>query len=38
MDITATVTATDASSNTATQLITVKVKDVGGIDDNPETA
>ena len=36
-DITATVTATDASSNTATQEITVSIRDVGGIDDNTET-
>ena len=36
-DITATVTATDANSNAATQDITVKVRDVGGIDDNSET-
>jgi hypothetical protein len=37
MDFTATVTATDANSNTATQDITVKVRDIGGIDDNPAT-
>ena len=37
MDISATVTATDASGNAATQDITVKVRDVGGIDDNPNT-
>ena len=37
MDFTATVTATDASGNAATQVITVKVRDVGGIDDNPNT-
>ena len=36
-DITATVTVTDASSNTATQEITVSIRDVGGIDDNTET-
>jgi hypothetical protein len=36
-DITATVTATDASSNTATQVITVSIRDVGGIDDNVAT-
>ena len=36
-DITATVTATDASSNAATQLITVSIRDVGGLDDNNET-
>ena len=36
-DFTATVTATDASSNTSTQDITVKVRDVGGVDDNPGT-
>ena len=34
-DVNATVTATDANSNAATQDITVKVRDVGGIDDNP---
>ena len=34
---TATVTATDASSNSATQDITVNVTDVGGIDDDPGT-
>ena len=32
-----TVTATDASSNTSTQDITVYVNDVGGIDDDPGT-
>ena len=37
VDITATVTATDASSNAATQVITVSIRDVGGIDDNPAT-
>ena len=37
MDFTATVTATDASGNAATQVITVKVRDVGGIDDNTNT-
>ena len=37
MDFTATVTATDASGNAATQVITDKVRDVGGIDDNPNT-
>ena len=36
-DITATVTATDASSNAATQEITVSIRDVGGLDDNPNT-
>ncbi len=36
-DVTATVTATDANSNAATQDITVQVRDVGGIDDNPAT-
>jgi hypothetical protein len=36
-DVTATVTATDANDNAATQDITVKVRDVGGIDDNPAT-
>jgi len=36
-DITATVTATDASSNLATQSITVSIRDVGGIDDNVAT-
>ena len=35
--ITATVTATDASGNVATQDITVKIRDVGGLDDNPAT-
>ena len=34
---TATVTATDASSNSVTQDITVNVTDVGGIDDDPGT-
>ena len=34
---TATVTATDASSNSTTQDITVNVNDVGGIDDDPGT-
>ena len=34
---TATVTATDASSNSVTQDITVNVNDVGGIDDDPGT-
>ena len=34
---TATVTATDASSNDTTQDITVNVNDVGGIDDDPGT-
>ena len=37
VDFTATVTATDASSNAATQVITVSIRDVGGIDDNPGT-
>tara|TARA_B100000963_G_C22635275_1_gene677269 strand:+ start:3950 stop:5287 length:1338 start_codon:yes stop_codon:yes gene_type:complete len=36
-DITATVTATDASSNTADQEITVSIRDVGGLDDNNDT-
>ena len=36
-DIQAVVTATDASSNAATQVITVSIRDVGGIDDNPDT-
>ena len=36
-DITATVTASDASNNVATQEITVKIRDVGGLDDNPAT-
>ena len=36
-DITATVTATDASSNAATQVITVSIIDQGGIDDKSET-
>ena len=34
---TATITATDASSNSSTQDITVNVNDVGGIDDDPAT-
>ena len=34
---TATVTATDASSNAATQVITVSIRDSGGIDDNNAT-
>ena len=34
---TATITATDASSNASTQNITVTVNDVGGIDDDPGT-
>ena len=37
MDFTATVTATDANDNASTQDITVKVRDVGGIDDNNNT-
>ena len=38
MDFTATVTATDASGNTATQDITVQVqRDVGGVDDDAST-
>ena len=37
MDFTATVTATDASGNTATQDITVQVRDVGGVDDDSGT-
>jgi hypothetical protein len=37
MDFTATVTATDASGNTATQDITVQVRDVGGVDDDTGT-
>ena len=36
-DFTAVVTATDASGNAQTQNITVRVRDVGGIDDNPAT-
>ena len=36
-DITATVTATDASDNAADQIITVKINDVGGLDDKSET-
>mgnify|MGYP001378882284 CR=1 FL=1 len=36
-DFTATVTATDASSNATTQSITVSVQDVGGIDDDEGT-
>ncbi|MDC3245228.1 DUF5011 domain-containing protein, partial [Gammaproteobacteria bacterium] len=37
MDFTATVTVNDASGNTSTQDITVKVRDVGGVDDDPGT-
>ena len=37
MDFTATVTATDASGNAATQDITVQVRDVGGVDDDTGT-
>ena len=37
MDFTATVTATDASGNASTQDITVQVRDVGGVDDDPGT-
>ena len=37
MDFTATVTVTDASGNTSTQNITVKVSDVGGVDDDTAT-
>ena len=37
MDFTATVTATDASGNVATQDITVQVRDVGGVDDDAST-
>ena len=37
VEFTATVTATDASSNEATQVITVSIRDSGGIDDNPAT-
>ena len=37
MDFTATVTATDASGNVATQDITVQVRDVGGVDDDSGT-
>ena len=36
-DITATVTATDVSSNSSNQVITVSIRDVGGLDDNPDT-
>lgn len=36
-DITATVLATDVSGNTSAQVITVSIRDVGGIDDNPDT-
>lgn len=36
-DIQAVVTATDVSSNAAAQLITVSIRDVGGLDDNPDT-
>jgi hypothetical protein len=36
-DFTATVTATDASENATTQDITVKVRDVGGVDDIQKT-
>jgi hypothetical protein len=36
-DITATVTATDASGNAGTQTITVSIRDVGGLDDNTNT-
>jgi hypothetical protein len=36
-DITATVTATDASSNAANQVITVSIRDFGGIDDNTDS-
>ena len=36
-DITATVTAKDSSGNPATQVITVSVRDVGGLDDNVGT-
>ena len=36
-DVTATVTATDASSNAATQLVTVRIRDFGGIDDDDNT-
>ncbi|MAV65425.1 MAG: hypothetical protein CMG00_09570, partial [Candidatus Marinimicrobia bacterium] len=36
-DVTATVTATDASDNAATQVITVSINDVGGLDDDPDT-
>jgi hypothetical protein len=34
---TETVTATDASANVATQVITININDFGGIDDNPNT-
>ncbi len=37
VEFTATVTATDASSNAATQIITVSIRDADGIDDNPAT-
>lgn len=36
-NVTATVTATDASSNAATQLVTVRIRDFGGIDDDDNT-
>ena len=36
-DVTATVIATDVSSNSAVQLVTVSIRDVGGLDDNPDT-
>ena len=37
VDVTATVTATDESLNAETQVITVSINDVGGIDDNNAT-
>ena len=37
MILQAVVIATDASSNAATQVITVSIRDVGGLDDNPDT-
>ena len=36
-DLTATVTATDVDSNAATQVITVSIRDFGGIDDDQRT-
>ena len=36
-DVTATVSATDASGNVATQLVTVRIRDFGGIDDDDNT-
>jgi Cu/Ag efflux protein CusF len=37
VSFTATVTATDASSNAKTQVITVSIRDADGVDDNPAT-